>query len=143
KALAGKNAAPIPGGSYAGQLVAQQLIDPNTGMPMIDPNTGQPMVQYVHGGTGQQGQTMTAAATGQVYAIDPSTGQPIQGLQPIQSSKPPIQTGAMVDPATGMPMGIQYDPQTGLNYDPATGIQYDPATGQPIQGQIDPSTGMV
>jgi penicillin-binding protein 1A len=143
KALAGKNAAPIPGGSYAGQLIAQQLIDPSTGMPMIDPNTGQPMVQYVDGGSGQQVQTMVDPATGQVYAIDPSTGQPIQGLQPIQSSNPPIQTGTMVDPATGLPMGIQYDPQTGLNYDPATGIQYDPATGQPIQGQIDPSTGMV
>ncbi|NMA97196.1 MAG: PBP1A family penicillin-binding protein [Phyllobacteriaceae bacterium] len=143
KALSGKNPAPIPGGSYAGQLVAQQLIDPNTGMPMIDPNTGQPMVQYVDGGTGQQVQTMTDPATGQIYAIDPATGQPIHGLQPIQSTNPPIQTGAMVDPATGMPMGMQYDPQTGLNYDANTGIQYDPATGQPIQGQIDPATGMV
>src|SRR5690606_32139465 len=33
KAHQGRSPAPIPGGSYAGQLIAQQLIDPNTGQP--------------------------------------------------------------------------------------------------------------
>ncbi|WP_297102957.1 PBP1A family penicillin-binding protein [uncultured Devosia sp.] len=140
KAHAGRSPASIPGGSYAGQLIAQQMIDPNTGMPAIDPATGQPMVQYVDGGTGQPVQTMTDPTTGQVVAIDPATGLPIEGLAPVdsQSINPPIQTGTMVDPATGLPVGLQYDPATGLNYDPATGAQYDPATGLPI----DPATGL-
>jgi len=144
KAHAGRSPAGIPGGSYAGQLIAQQLIDPNTGMPAIDPATGQPMVQYVDGGTGQPVQTMTDPATGQVIAIDPATGAPIEGLAPVsgQTTNAPIQTGTMIDPTTGLPVGLQYDTATGLNYDPATGIQYDPATGQPIEGQIDPATGL-
>src|SRR5690606_12940692 len=104
KAMAGKNAAPIPGGSYAGQVIPQQLIDPNTGQPIIDPATGQPQVQYVDGGTGQPVQTMVDPATGQIIAIDPTTGQPMQGVAPIQSGNPPIQTGQMMDPATGLPV---------------------------------------
>jgi penicillin-binding protein 1A len=140
KAHAGRSPAPIPGGSYAGQLIAQQLIDPNTGLPVIDPATGQPQIQYVDGGTGQPVQTTVDPATGQVIAIDPATGLPIEGLAPIgaQTANPPIQTGTMVDPATGLPVGLQYDPATGLNYDPATGTYYDPATGLPI----DPATGL-
>jgi penicillin-binding protein 1A len=98
----------------------------------------------VDGGTGQPVQTTIDPATGQVIAIDPATGLPIEGLTAIdaQTANPPIQTGTMVDPATGLPVGLQYDPATGLNYDPATGIQYDPATGLPIEGQIDPATGL-
>ncbi len=167
KAHEGRSPQPIPGGSYAGQLIAQQMIDPNTGMPMIDPTTGQPVVQYVDGGTNQPVQTMTDPATGQVYAIDPATGQPMQGLQPIQtqSANPPIQTGIMTDPATGM----QYDANTGqmvtnggdatwgqfdqnqsVTYD-ANGQAIDPVTGYPLQSQnngfdnsapIDPDTGL-
>ena len=167
KAHAGRSPQPIPGGSYAGQLIAQQIVDPNTGMPVIDPATGQPQVQYVDGGTGQPVQTTTDPATGQVYAIDPATGQPMTGLQPAQgqaSTNPPIQTGIVTDPATGM----QYDATTGqpvtggdttwgqfdqnqsVTYD-ANGQAYDPVTGYPLQDQtngfdnsapIDPDTGM-
>ncbi len=136
KALAGRTPNPIPGGSYAGQLIAQQLIDPNTGQPAIDPMTGQPMVQYVDGGSGQVVQTMTDPATGQIVAIDPATGQPIQGLQPIQgqASNPPIQTGTMVDPATGLPTATGADPWAGqsVTYD-ANGQPIDPVTGFPLQ----------
>src|SRR5690606_5694562 len=59
----------------------------------------------------------------QIYAIDPATGQPMQGLQPIQgqSANPPIQTGTMTDPATGM--------------------QYDSTTGQPLTNGADPTWG--
>ncbi|OAM77591.1 PBP1A family penicillin-binding protein [Devosia elaeis] len=164
KAHAGRSPQPIPGGSYAGQLIAQQVIDPNTGMPVIDPNTGQPQVQYVDGGSGQPVQTMTDPATGQIYAIDPATGQPMQGLQPIQgqSANPPIQTGTMTDPATGM----QYDSTTGQpltnGADPTWGqfdqnVQYDsfgqaidPVTGNALQqpnngagnAPVDPDTGL-
>jgi penicillin-binding protein 1A len=170
KAHEGRSPAPIPGGSYAGQLIAQQLLDPNTGMPMIDPNTGQPQVQYVDGGTGEPVQTTTDPATGQVIAIDPATGLPIEGLAPAggQSANPPIQTGTMVDPATGLAAGNGLDPATGLpiqQIDPNTGLpieqgqitQYDangqaidPVTGFPLQQQsngfgqapIDPETGL-
>lgn len=167
KALAGRNPAPIPGGSYAGQLVAQQIIDPNTGQPVIDPNTGQPQVQYVDGGTGQPVTTMTDPATGQIVAIDPATGQPLPGIQPLiaQSANPPIQTGTMVDPATGLPVSGGIDPATGQpiqQVDPTTGlpvgqgqiVQYDangqaidPVTGQALQAPttqapIDPETGL-
>src|SRR5690606_744 len=152
KAHAGRSPQPIPGGSYAGQLIAQQVIDPNTGMPVIDPNTGQPV------------QTLTAPTAGQVYAIGPATGQPMQGLQPIQgqSANPPIQTGTMTDPATGM----QYDATTGQpltnGADPTWGqfdqnVQYDsfgqaidPVTGNALQqpnngagnAPVDPDTGL-
>ncbi|UYN99012.1 MAG: PBP1A family penicillin-binding protein [Devosia sp.] len=139
KAHQGKSPANIPGGSYAGQLIAQQMIDPNTGQPVIDPATGQPAVQYVDGGTGQPVQTMTDPATGQVYAIDPATGQPSQTLQPYQaqSSNPPIQTGTMVDPATGLPIDasgqvVQYD---------ANQAPIDPETGLPMVLVVDPATG--
>src|SRR5690606_15073653 len=134
KAHAGRSPAPIPGGSYAGQLIAQQLIDPNTGMPVIDPATGQPQVQYVDGGTGTPVQTMTDPATGQIVAVDPTTGLPMEGLAPIggQTANPPIQTGTMVDPVTGLPVGGEVDPATGLPLQ-----QIDPNTGMPIeQGQI-------
>ncbi|MHA6299729.1 transglycosylase domain-containing protein [Devosia sp. CAU 1758] len=170
KAHEGRSPAPIPGGSYAGQLIAQQLLDPNTGMPMIDPNTGQPQVQYVDGGTGEPVQTTTDPTTGQVVAIDPATGLPIEGLAPAggQSANPPIQTGTMIDPATGLPAtgGIdpatgmpiqQVDPNTGLPIDQGQIVQYDangqaidPVTGFPLQQQsngfgqapIDPETGL-
>lgn len=163
KALANKEPAPIPGGNYAGQLIAQQVVDPNTGQPVIDPNTGQPMVQYVDGGTGQPVQTMTDPATGQVVAIDPATGQPLAGLQPLQAQSPqPIQSEQLVDPAGGQASNVQYDPNTGLpvgqlvdgggqitQYD-ANGQPIDPVTGYPLQGQgngygqapIDPDTGL-
>src|SRR5690606_34734229 len=148
KAHAGRSPAPIPGGSYAGQLIAQQLIDPNTGMPMIDPATGQAQVQYVDGGTGVPVQTVTDPATGQIVAIDPATGAPIPGLAPLggQAVNPPIQTGTMVDPTTGLPAsGVdpvtglpiqQTDPNTGLPIDQGQIVEYDP-NGQ----AIDPVTG--
>ncbi|MCP8883155.1 PBP1A family penicillin-binding protein [Devosia sp. XJ19-1] len=170
KAHEGRSPAPIPGGSYAGQLIAQQMIDPNTGMPLIDPATGQPQVQYVDGGTGQPVQTMTDPSTGQVFAIDPATGAPIEGLTPAggQGINPPIQTGTMIDPATGLPVegGIdpttgqpiqQIDPNTGLPIESGQIIQYDgngqaidPVTGFPLQqptngfgaAPIDPETGL-
>ena len=53
KAHQGLQVADIPGGSYAGQSVAQQIVDPATGQPVIDPNTGAPMIQYVDATTGQ------------------------------------------------------------------------------------------
>jgi penicillin-binding protein 1A len=144
KAHEGRSPTSIPGGSYAGQLIAQQMIDPNTGMPLIDPTTGQPQVQYVDGGTGQPVQTTTDPATGQIVAIDPATGMPMQGLTPIGGQS--ATAGSAIDPATGQPLQ-QIDPATGLplqQVDPATGLpvqQIDPATGQPIQ-QIDPNTGL-
>ena len=163
KAHAGRSPVSIPGGSYAGQLIAQQLIDPATGLPMIDPATGQPQVQYVDGGTGQAVQTVTDPMTGQVTAIDPATGQPIQGLTPIggAGANPPIQTGTMVDGATGMAANAGIDPATGLpigdagqggavQYD-ANGQAIDPVTGYPLQqdqnsafgaAPIDPDTGL-
>lgn len=167
KALEGRSPTPIPGGSYQGQLVAQQLIDPNTGQPVIDPATGQPQVQYVDGGTGQPVQTVTDPATGQVIAIDPATGQPMQGLQPITpeaNTNPPIQTGQMFDQTTGMPVDqgfgqTAYDGQ-GQAIDPVTGFPLqqqqqqqglengfdnsapiDPETGMPMTLVVDPATG--
>ncbi len=168
KALAGRAPAPIPGGSYAGQLIAQQLIDPNTGMPAIDPATGQPMVQYVDGGTGEPVQTTTDPATGQVIAIDPATGAPLEGLAPVdgQAANATPSTGfGGFDPNTGMPFdngtGLpvqQIDPNTGMPIDQTQIVQYDangqaidPVTGFPLQQQnsngfgqapIDPETGL-
>jgi penicillin-binding protein 1A len=146
KAHAGRSPVAIPGGSYAGQVIPQQLIDPNTGQPIIDPATGQPQVQYVDGGTGQPVQTMVDPATGQIIAIDPTTGQPMQGVAPIQSGNPPIQTGQMMDPATGLPVE-QFVDANGFN---AAGQAIDPVTGFPLQDQnagfgqapIDPETGL-
>src|SRR5690606_25133579 len=100
KAHAGKSPVQIPGGSYAGQVIPQQLIDLNTGQPIIDPATGQPQVQYVDGGTGQPVQTMVDPATGQIIAIDPATGQPMQGIAPIQTANQPIPSRKMIDAAT-------------------------------------------
>lgn len=160
KAHEGRSPAPIPGGSYAGQVVAQQIVDPATGLPIIDPATGQPQVQYVDGGTGQPVQTQVDPATGQTVAIDPATGLPMAGMQPVQNAtaNPPIQTGTMVDPVTGLAVGTQTtDPTTGLpvessgqgqsvTYD-ASGQAIDPVTGLPVESQaqtapIDPETGM-
>lgn len=152
KAHAGRSPVPIPGGSYQGQLIAQQMIDPTTGQPVIDPATGQPQVQYVDGGTGQPVQTTVDPTTGQVVAIDPATGQPIQGLSPAAgSANQPIQTGTMTDPNTGLPVGqvidpngqVQYDTQ-GQAIDPVTGfpLQQDPNAGFDNSAPIDPQTGL-
>ncbi|KRA47697.1 transglycosylase domain-containing protein [Devosia sp. Root635] len=156
KAHAGKSIAPIPGGSYDGQLVAQQVIDPATGQVVIDPATGQPMTQYVNAGTGQPVQTTTDPTTGQLMQLDPATGQyvPATAAQAATANQP-IQTGQMVDPATGMVVGAQIDPATGMPIGnaggmlvDANGTQIDPTTGMPV-GQvvgapaqaIDPVTG--
>jgi len=146
KAHAGKQVAQIPGGSYDGQLVAQQVIDPATGQAVIDPATGQPMTQYVDAGTGEAVQTTVDPATGQLMQLDPATGQYVPAAA-AQAANQPIQTGQMVDPTTGLPAG-------GAIYD-AAGNQIDPATGMPIGNaggggmlvdangvQIDPATGM-
>ena len=165
KAHAGKSPAPIPGGSYKGQLVAQPVVDPTTGQQAIDPATGMPQVQFIDAGTGSVVQTTTDPATGQLLRMDPATGQFVPATsigQPVQ----PVQTGQMVDPSTGMPAGQmgqaqQIDPATGLpliqqQVDPATGWpvgqvvqpqQVDPVTGYPLQQQnqavpIDPETGL-
>lgn len=154
KAHAGKQVAQIPGGSYDGQLVAQPVIDPATGQVAIDPATGQPMTQYVDAGTGQPVQTMTDPATGQLLRLDPATGQYVPATAAMAANQP-IQTGQMVDPATGLPVGAQIDPATGLPVGntggmlvDANGVQIDPTTGMPV-GQvvgtqpqaIDPVTG--
>ncbi|MGK2226485.1 PBP1A family penicillin-binding protein [uncultured Devosia sp.] len=153
KALAGKQAAPIPGGSYEGQLVSQPVVDPNTGQVIIDPNTGQPQVQYVDAATGLPVQTVTDPATGQVVQIDPNTGQPIgAGVQPLQSGQD-LTAGAGL-PAGGMIIdanGQQIDPTTGLPVGQiVTDQAIDPVTGFPLQAQsngvgqapIDPNTGL-
>jgi penicillin-binding protein 1A len=146
KAHAGKEIAQIPGGSYEGQLVAQQVIDPATGQVAIDPATGQPMTQYVDAGTGQPVQTSVDPATGQLMRLDPATGQFVAATA-APAANQPIQTGQMVDPNTGLPAN-------GAIYD-ANGVQIDPATGFPINNgggggmlvdangvQIDPATGL-
>lgn len=159
KAHQGKQIAQIPGGSYEGQLVVQPVYDPATGQVAIDPATGQAMTQYVDAGTGQPVQTTTDPATGQLMRLDPATGQyvPATAAQPANQ---PIQTGQMVDPATGQIVGAQIDPATGMPVGgntggmlvDANGIQIDPATGIPVgqvvggnqvvQGQAyDPVTG--
>lgn len=153
KAHAGKQVAPIPGGSYEGQLVAQQVLDPATGQVAIDPATGQPMTQYVDAGTGQPVQTTTDPATGQLLRLDPATGQYVPAAATAAVNQP-IQTGQMVDPSTGQPVGQQIDPATGMPVGntggmlvDANGVQIDPATGMPVgqvvdNGQaIDPVTG--
>lgn len=151
KAHAGKTIAPIPGGSYEGQLVAQQVIDPATGQVAIDPATGQAMTQYVDASTGQPVQTATDPATGQLMRLDPATGQYVPASA-AQAANQPIQTGQMVDPTTGMPVGTQVDPATGMPVGgnggmlvDANGTQIDPTTGMPVGqvvGQaIDPVTG--
>ncbi|MBN9334949.1 PBP1A family penicillin-binding protein [Devosia sp.] len=151
KAHAGRSPVPIPSGSYQGQVVAQQMVDPTTGQALIDPTTGQPQVQYVDGGTGQPVQTMTDPATGRVVAIDPATGQPIQGLAPAGggSMNPPIQTGQMTDPTTGLPVDQGFGQPQQFN---AQGQAIDPVTGYPLQtdgnagfnnsAPIDPQTGL-
>lgn len=140
KAHEGRSPVAIPGGNYAGQLVAQQMVDPATGLPIIDPATGQPQVQYVDGATGQPVATQVDPATGQTIAVDPATGLPIEGMQPLQSATAPTQTGTAIDPATGLPIDGQIDPATGL---PLQTQQIDPATGLPVATQqIDPATGL-
>ena len=153
KAHEGKQVAQIPGGSYDGQLVAQPVIDPATGQAAIDPATGQPMTQYVDAGTGQPVQTMTDPATGQLMQLDPATGQYVPATAAQAATQQPIQTGQMIDPATGAVVGAQIDPATGMPINntggmlvDANGVQIDPATGMPV-GQvvqpqaIDPVTG--
>jgi penicillin-binding protein 1A len=153
KAHAGRSPVAIPGGSYQGQLIAQQLIDPATGQALIDPTTGQPQVQYVDGGTGQPVQTMIDPATGQTVAIDPATGLANPNLAPVGgggSTNPPIQTGQMTDPTTGLPINGGFDQTQPQQYD-AQGQAIDPVTGFPLQADpnaglsnapIDPQTGM-
>ncbi|MCR6670933.1 PBP1A family penicillin-binding protein [Devosia ginsengisoli] len=152
KAHAGKTIAAIPGGSYAGQLVVQPVYDPATGQVAIDPATGQAMTQYVDASTGQPVQTATDPATGQLMRLDPATGQYVPASA-AQAANQPIQTGQMVDPTTGMPVGTQIDPATGMPVGgtgggmlvDANGTQIDPTTGMPVGqvvGQaIDPVTG--
>jgi penicillin-binding protein 1A len=163
KAHEGKSPAPIPGGSYEGQLVAQQV---------IDPTTGQTVTQYVDAGTGQPVQTTTDPATGQLLQLDTTTGQ-YAPANAAPAFNQPIQTGTMVDPLaaqqidpnTGMPVGNmgggmlvdangnQYDPNTGMPVGQVVGAPQqaiDPVTGYPLQGQtngvgqapIDPNTGL-
>ena len=151
KAHAGRSPVPIPHGSYQGQIIAQQLVDPATGQALIDPATGRPQVQYVDGGTGQPVQTMTDPATGQVVAIDPATGQPMSGFAPVggNTANPPIQTGQMTDPTTGLPIDQGFDQTQHFN---AQGQIIDPVTGMPLQtdanagfdtsAPIDPDTGL-
>ncbi len=157
KAHAGKQVQPIPGGSYDGQLVAQPVMDPNTGQVVIDPATGQPMTQYVDAGSGQPVEVVSDPATGQLMRLDPATGQYVPATS-APSANQPIQTGQMVDPNTGMPAGgQQFDPATGMPIGnpgggmlvDANGNQYDPNTGMPVgqvvdapqQQAIDPVTG--
>ncbi|MET3927251.1 PBP1A family penicillin-binding protein [Devosia sp. 2618] len=156
KAHAGKQIAKIPGGSYEGQLVGQQV---------IDPASGQTVTQYVDAGTGQTVQTTTDPTTGALLRYDPATGQyvPATAISGGGSTNQPIQTGQMTDPSTGMPVQSQpIDPNTGwpaaANNNgggylvDANGNQIDPATGlvvgqvvggnQVVQGQnVDPVTG--
>ena len=152
KAHQGKQIAQIPGGSYEGQLVVQPVYDPATGQVAIDPATGQAMTQYVDAGTGQPVQTTTDPATGQLMRLDPATGQYVPATA-AQAANQPIQTGQMVDPATGQIVGAQIDPATGMPVGgntggmlvDANGTQIDPATGMPV-GQVvgqayDPVTG--
>ena len=136
KAHAGMSPTPIPGGSYEGQVVAQQA---------VDPTTGQAVTQYVDATTGQPVQTMTDPATGQLMQLDPATGQYVPATAtPSASANQPIQTGQMVDPTTGMPaVDQQIDPNTGMPIAntgggmmvDANGNQIDPATGQ-VVGQV-------
>jgi penicillin-binding protein 1A len=164
RAHEGRSPAPIPGGSYDGQVVAQQMIDPNTGQPVIDPATGQPMTQYVDPATGQPVQTTTEPATGQLVRIDPATGQYVPVGVAASAQQTPIQTGQMIDPVTGLPVGEapaqsgflvdangnQIDRNTGLPVGQVVQTQaIDPVTGFPLQQQtgapaapIDPQTGL-
>ena len=128
KAHEGKQVASLPGGSYDGQLVAQQVIDPATGQVAIDPATGQPMVQYVDAGTGQAVQTTTDPATGQLLQLDPATGQYV----------PATATAAVADPNAGFAATHQIDPNTGQPINAANGGYLVDANGN----QIDPATGM-
>jgi penicillin-binding protein 1A len=141
KAHQGKQVASLPGGSYEGQLVAQQMIDPATGQIAIDPATGQPMTQYVDAGTGQPVQTVTDPATGQLMRLDPATGQYVAATATAAITDPAMQTG-FADPNAGFATGTQIDPNTGQPINPtggylvdANGNQIDPATGMPI-GQV-------
>jgi penicillin-binding protein 1A len=141
KAHQGKQVASLPGGSYEGQLVAQQMIDPATGQIAIDPATGQPMTQYVDAGTGQPVQTVTDPATGQLMRLDPATGQYVAATATAAITDPAMQTG-FADPNAGFATGTQIDPNTGQPINPtggylvdANGNQIDPATGMPV-GQV-------
>ena len=155
--------AAIPGGSYAGQLVAQPVIDPNTGQAAIDPATGQAMTQYLDPNTGQPVQTMVDPTTGQLMQLDAATGQfvPASAMQSatnpnlgVTSDPNAVQpsnagssgylidaNGNQIDPATGLPVGQVVQPQA------VQPQQIDPATGYPVQDNgagtapIDANTG--
>jgi penicillin-binding protein 1A len=159
KSHEGKQVASLPGGSYDGQLVAQQVIDPATGQVAVDPATGQPMTQYVDAGTGEMVQTMTDPATGQLMRLDPATGQYVAAtataaINPAQGTGFADPNAAQIDPNTGQPInaatggylvdayGNQIDPATGMPVGQVVGgnqvIQpqaIDPVTGYPLQGQ--------
>ena len=142
KAHEGKQMAPIPGGSYEGQLVSQPVIDPGTGQVVIDPNTGQPMVQYVDAATGQ-------AMAGGVQPI-----QSGQGLAPATDLPPGglivDANGQQIDPAAGLPVGHvandqAIDPVAGFALQPqSNGVgpaPIDPNTSLPMVMVVDPATG--
>jgi penicillin-binding protein 1A len=151
KAHAGKQVMSIPGGSYDGQLVAQQV---------IDPATGQLVTQYVDADSGQPVQTTTDPATGQLLQFDPATGQ-YRPASTAMAVGQPMTGGQMSDPATGLSGGYnggmlvdangnQIDPTTGMPVGQVVQEQaIDPVTGYPLQPQnagvgqapIDPSTG--
>ncbi|WP_052731931.1 transglycosylase domain-containing protein [Devosia geojensis] len=144
KAHEGLQVADLPGyDSMSSTLVAQQIVDPNTGQPVIDPMTGQPMVQFIDSATGQPVPMQVDPATGQMIPqtaqVDPSTGQVMQAQQPF---------GQEIDPVTGYPIQQaqpgtpQVDPVTGQQIDPNqqfTPLEWDPNATQPTPQQSDGS----
>jgi penicillin-binding protein 1A len=144
KAHEGMEVAELPGyGMGNSTLVAQQIVDPNTGQPVIDPATGQPMVQFVDPATGQPVPMQIDPATGQMIPqaaqIDPATGQLIQ---------PQAGLTQQIDPVTGYPIqptqpGVpQVDPVTGQPIDPNqqfVPLQWDPNAAQPTPQQSQDS----
>ena len=144
KAHKGKTIAKIPGGSYAGQAMAQPVIDPNTGYQAIDPNTGLPMVQYVDAQTGQP--VAAPAEVGGGTGLNP----------PIQTGDVPVDgagidnTGQAIDPVTGYPIQQQQQGQPQFQQpqqqqawpdNGAGSAPIDPDTGLPMMLIVDPSTG--
>jgi len=145
KAHEGLEVADLPGyGMGNSTVVAQQIIDPNTGQPVIDPNTGQPMVQFIDSATGQPTDMQVDPATGemipQAAQIDPTTGQVMQPQAGIAQQQ--------VDPVTGYPIqqtqpGVpQVDPMTGQQIDPNqefVPLELDPNAAQPTPQQSERS----
>ncbi|GHA22779.1 penicillin-binding protein [Devosia pacifica] len=137
RAHQGLEVAQLPGyGDGSSTLVAEQILDPNTGQPMIDPQTGQPMVQFIDPTTGQVIQPQIDAGTGQLVPqtaqIDPNTGQPVTG-----------EAQQQIDPNTGYPVQQQpaqqpLDPMTGQQIPPqqvATEPQWNPNAAEPTPQQ--------